>query len=641
MRRTILLLSLCLTVSVFAQNKNDKRPHQLTNKVATERKIQKMEAPARFMERELSVSSAKALKAKTSIKANCAQEKFGMNGWLDTEIARAKAQSDSKERLDSIIMHNNANQNESRQYFIYDDQQLVIKRINSLWDSSTSSWAEVEVYTFVREDDGYILSQQLVYPEWNEGTKEEFVYEVINGMKLGVSSTISFLIDGTWTYDTKSEFKYDNRGNITEQVNFMYDPDTSEWIPLDRLVAEYDNKNRQSGYENYFWTGTEWEGYFKQSSELNDDGTAFLLYYEYLWIPETKDWLRYFKLENVFENDRLVSQAESYWNKTKQDWSGIEEYNGVMMYSGKTTFEYDNKGREIYEVYQENRENGWQKEVDIEKTWTETDKGTNLSQKTYFYTSDDDKELRQDFWEEYNKLGLATYAIEKKLIDGVWLNLYEEVYEYDAVGNLLESKYWYFDGDQKFADVFEEYVYDNNNNVIESRHALGQGTGAEDWLNTSRFTYGYENNIRTEKLAYMWDEDHWITNWGEGVKYDFSILNSDLILPGELEDKYKILENYSYIGAGTDWEANTYVYHYSKDGASNLNNVNDNTFSVYPNPVVDVLSLNSNEDAEINVYSVQGAKLISTVGRQVNMSNLVPGFYIVEVNGTRMKIMKK
>ena len=56
---------------------------------------------------------------------------------------------------------------------------------------------------------------------------------------------------------------------------------------------------------------------------------------------------------------------------------------------------------------------------------------------------------------------------------------------------------------------------------------------------------------------------------------------------------------------------------------------------------MDVLSLNSNEDAEINVYSVQGAKLISTVGRQVNMSNLVPGFYIVEVNGTRMKIMKK
>ena len=86
------------------------------------------------------------------------------------------------------------------------------------------------------------------------------------------------------------------------------------------------------------------------------------------------------------------------------------------------------------------------------------------------------------------------------------------------------------------------------------------------------------------------------------------------------------------------WEQ---VYHYSKDGVSNLTNVNENAFSVYPNPVVDVLSINSNEDAEINVYSVQGAKLISTVGRQVNMSNLVAGFYIVEVNGTRMKIMKK
>ena len=78
-------------------------------------------------------------------------------------------------------MHNNANQKVSRQYFIYNDQHWSIKRINSLWDASTSSWAEVEVYTFARDDEGYVLSQQLVYPEWNEGSKEEFVYEVING----------------------------------------------------------------------------------------------------------------------------------------------------------------------------------------------------------------------------------------------------------------------------------------------------------------------------------------------------------------------------------------------------------------------------------------------------------------------------
>ena len=79
MRRTILLLSLCLAVSVFAQNKNDKRPHRLTNKVAVERKIQKIEAPVPFMERAFSVSSAKALKAKASIEANRAQEKYNIN----------------------------------------------------------------------------------------------------------------------------------------------------------------------------------------------------------------------------------------------------------------------------------------------------------------------------------------------------------------------------------------------------------------------------------------------------------------------------------------------------------------------------------------------------------------------------------
>ena len=640
MRRTILLLSLCLAVSVFAQNKNDKRPHRLTNKVAVERKIQKIEAPVPFMERAFSVSSAKALKAKASIEANRAQEKYNINGWLESGTVRANAQSDSKEQIDSVVMHNNANQKVSRQYFIYNDQHWSIKRINSLWDASTSSWAEVEVYTFARDDEGYVLSQQLVYPEWNEGSKEEFVYEVINGMKLGISCTISYMLEGVWFYDSKEEYKYDNRGNISEQVILMYDPDASEWIPSDKLIAEYDEKNRQNAFESYYWTGMEWEGLTKQYFVFNNDGDTEL-YLQYLWAPATKDWFCYYKLENVFENGRIDMQTESFWNKTKGDWSGIEEYNGVMMYCGKTTFEYDDKGREIYELYQMNKENGWQKEVDIEKTWTETDKGANLSQKMYYYTSADNKEFRKDLWVEYNTLGLETYVIEKHLIDGVWTSLYEEAYSWDTVGNLLGSQYWEYVDGQKLAYIAEEYVYDTDNNVIESHHAFGQGTGADDWINVSRFTYIYENNVRIEKMAYMWNEDHWIANWGEGMKYDYSILNSDLILPTELADKYKIIEAYDYVGAGTDWEVNTFVYHYSKDGVSNLTNVNENAFSVYPNPVVDVLSINSNEDAEINVYSVQGAKLISTVGRQVNMSNLVAGFYIVEVNGTRMKIMKK
>ena len=44
-----------------------------------------------------------------------------------------------------------------------------------------------------------------------------------------------------------------------------------------------------------------------------------------------------------------------------------------------------------------NKENGWQKEVDIEKTWTETDKGANLSQKMYYYTSAITKSLEKIF----------------------------------------------------------------------------------------------------------------------------------------------------------------------------------------------------------------------------------------------------
>ena len=90
-------------------------------------------------------------------------------------------------------------------------------------------------------------------------------------------------------------------------------------------------------------------------------------------------------------------------------------------------------------------------------------------------------------------MGLETYVIEKHLIDGVWTSLYEEAYSWDTVGNLLGSQYWEYVDGQKLAYIAEEYVYDTDNNVIESHHAFGQGTGADDWINVSRFTYIYEN----------------------------------------------------------------------------------------------------------------------------------------------------
>ena len=71
-----------------------------------------------------------------------------------------------------------------------------------------------------------------------------------------------------------------------------------------------------------------------------------------------------------------------------------------------------------------------------------------------------------------------------------------------------------------------------------------------------------------------------------------------------------------------------------------------NNVKVYPNPVDDVLYINTNENiTEVNVYNVVGVKMTTVNGQQtnvsVNMSNLNSGVYFVEVKTEKENIIKK
>jgi len=73
-------------------------------------------------------------------------------------------------------------------------------------------------------------------------------------------------------------------------------------------------------------------------------------------------------------------------------------------------------------------------------------------------------------------------------------------------------------------------------------------------------------------------------------------------------------------------------------------------FSFYPNPVKDVISLKSGSNIESVVfYNTLGQKSLSSkvnsVSKEINVSNLAPGLYIMKVNvngktGT-YKVIKK
>jgi len=81
------------------------------------------------------------------------------------------------------------------------------------------------------------------------------------------------------------------------------------------------------------------------------------------------------------------------------------------------------------------------------------------------------------------------------------------------------------------------------------------------------------------------------------------------------------------------------LYKYSAE-PTGVENIKMNTFTIYPNPAVDVVEISSpNEISEVKIFTLNGQQIMSISGNQnkINVSNLKSGAYIVsmkDITGT-------
>lgn len=100
-----------------------------------------------------------------------------------------------------------------------------------------------------------------------------------------------------------------------------------------------------------------------------------------------------------------------------------------------------------------------------------------------------------------------------------------------------------------------------------------------------------------------------------------------------------LLENNSDNGIASSWQAVV------DDGIAQTKEIlkNESTISIYPNPVVDKLYINSKEPIkEINIYDCTG-KLIHNVrnSNTIDVSNIVPGVYLIKCSTAKFSVIKK
>ena len=74
---------------------------------------------------------------------------------------------------------------------------------------------------------------------------------------------------------------------------------------------------------------------------------------------------------------------------------------------------------------------------------------------------------------------------------------------------------------------------------------------------------------------------------------------------------------------------------------TDLENVENGTIIVYPNPTQDVLYIQGIEAQTLRVYNMQGSMLQTTEGTQVSVSHLPTGTYLLQIGTQVVRFIKQ
>ena len=77
----------------------------------------------------------------------------------------------------------------------------------------------------------------------------------------------------------------------------------------------------------------------------------------------------------------------------------------------------------------------------------------------------------------------------------------------------------------------------------------------------------------------------------------------------------------------------------SSDGSTFINEENQNSLEIYPNPADKLVNIN--HDGLKEIYTVLGEKLIETYENEINISNIAKGVYLVKVANKTMRLIKE
>jgi hypothetical protein len=92
----------------------------------------------------------------------------------------------------------------------------------------------------------------LLTDQWTLSSKKESSYDAFDQVVLSVTSEWDNT-SGKWNYTDKHNYTYDENGNITSYTFYIWDKGTSTWSSRNRVEYTYDDAGNRTTYSKYRW----------------------------------------------------------------------------------------------------------------------------------------------------------------------------------------------------------------------------------------------------------------------------------------------------------------------------------------------------------------------------------------------------
>lgn len=330
---------------------------------------------------------------------------------------------------------------------------------------------------------------------------------------------------------------------------------------------------------------------------------------------------------NYYESDGTRHRTTYYYDESEFTLTEeiTETYWDSWQNESRITYEYDFYGNVFEMLGQEWDGSDWEDAVRVSFTY-------------------DGDVISEDIYQYY--------------IDGQWVNVIKEVYNYN--GDDWTVLVWEWNGTTWTSSVLntytregttivqvmqymeggawqndEKYIYtlDFDENIVE---ILWQEWENPEWVNFEKTTYVYEDGVYTEQNVQIWDDDDWLDNFLYTFGYD-ALGNAKHGKCFEYDGDDTWVPSDGDIDMAYDYNADAKSFYASEVEMVyvDLTSVNENAqatnVKVYPVPAENEIFIQSDGFQKAEIYSLTGQKLMESATVKMNVGSLSQGVYLLKV----------